>query len=231
MLGTTYTHERACLSLTLPPFKPQIRQRDANPGEIEGLKTEISKNPSILLCTHFNVLIVSEKFRGLTHTERAALVHEALLREYFQNPGVVGEPQKNFCIRGAAVNDLPHLQHLGGLPFEVMLDLRTPSQYNVMFAPSDEERNSKSRTGIRNLGMDPKMKKLMKSSALKETIKPPVERDVGGKINELQGERARSFNVPCCSPTRCSNPLLLLACANPNRLRPHTPTHPHASPS
>ena len=156
-------------------------ERDANPGEIEGLKVDVANDPSILLCTHMNVLIVSEKFRGLTHSERVSMVYGALLDIYWETPGAVGETPKNFCIRGAAVNDLPHMRHLGVLPFELMLDLRTPSQFQPSkFSSTDDERNSKSRTGIRSMGMEPEMKKLTKTAALRETIKPPIAHDVGG---------------------------------------------------
>ena len=156
-------------------------ERDANPGEIDGLKTEISKDPSILLCTHVNVLVVSDKFRGLTHTERASIVYKALLDVYWETPGTVGENLKNFCIRGAAVNDLPHMRHLGVFPFELMLDLRTPSQFQASkFDSTDDERNSKSRTGIRNPGMNPEMKKTLNSSTLRETIKPTSTHNAGG---------------------------------------------------
>lgn len=80
----------------------------------------------------------------MTHTQRAELIYSSLVEDFFENPGAGGELPKNFCIRGESVNDLPHLRHLASLPFEIMLDLRTPSQYDpINHLPSESERNSK----------------------------------------------------------------------------------------
>ena len=169
--------------------------RDANPAEIVGDKSTFRTNPSLVLCTHLNVLIVSEEFRGKTHTERAEMVYEALVDEFFEHPGPTetangGDDDndddddfdksrrlpKNFCIRGEAVNNLPNFKHLSSLPFEMMLDLRTPSQYDpVTNVPSESERATKSRTGVNTLGVNKNVKTPSKIKNLRSIMKIPGE--------------------------------------------------------
>jgi hypothetical protein len=51
------------------------KNRDANPAETVGEKEPIRQDPSKILATHFNVKIVSEAFRNLSHWERVRLVY------------------------------------------------------------------------------------------------------------------------------------------------------------
>jgi len=160
-----------------------------------GDKSTFRANPNMILCTHLNVVVVSEAFRGLSHTDRAALVYEALIDDFFENPGTTDttstdiEPlnhrslPKNFCIHGPAVNDLPNFKHLTALPFEMMLDLRTPAQYDPLHnLPSESERNAKSRTGVTALGINQRVKTPSKIKSLRSIMKIPSEknRNAGG---------------------------------------------------
>jgi len=79
--------------------------------------------------THFHLLIVSQKFLNLTHHERLWLVYDVLLNEFVEEN--VSIPKlKGFHFIGPLVRSLPHVKHLlSNFPFELMLELRTPSQY------------------------------------------------------------------------------------------------------
>jgi len=164
--------------------------RDANPAEIVGDKTTFRANPALVLCTHLNVTVVSEEFRGKSHTERCEMVYEALVEEFFENPGstetdpnLASEENpfperslpKNFCVRGEAVNNLPHMKHLSSLPFELLFDLRTPSQYDPSYyMPSESERTTKSRTGVNVLGINKNVKTPSKIKNLRGIMKIPT---------------------------------------------------------
>ena len=163
-------------------------RRDQNPGEAEGSdKTGIRENPEMLLCTHLNVTIVSEVFVGLSHWERVRIVYEALAADSSSSPPSSSssssspeEPlllMKNFCTRGPAVRSLPHLRHLAALPFELLLDLRTPSQFDPKHPqhhdPTEEEMYGRSRAGLATRGVDPAIGKRQRPSELKNFVRIP----------------------------------------------------------
>ena len=177
-----------------------IALRDANPGEMQGMD-KTGMDPSQLKCTHLHATIVSSRFVGLDYFQRGRLVYEALVAAYFveNNPAdrnadltddedfddmsVKRTIPNGFAVRGDAVNKLPHMRHLGAMPFELALDLKTPGEHdpnNKNVQVTEEERGGRSRMETRAMNLDPKIKAASKASALREVIEPPAAKSGGG---------------------------------------------------
>ena len=117
--------------------------RDISPGEAPGPKTI---KPDEVLASHFRVMVVSKAFHGLSYIERSALVFEALAPKFGgTDPPSNGDlRQRKFSYLGAQVRSLPIWRHLGELESNLLLDMRTPSQWRPeYYEPSESERYGK----------------------------------------------------------------------------------------
>lgn len=98
---------------------------------LRDLNTDEFNSSSHGLGTHYNVLIVSDKFCGLSHFDRMWLVYEALINEFI----VVhyGLNRINGAGSDAILTRKMSLmaQVFSALPFELLLDLQSPSQWKV----------------------------------------------------------------------------------------------------
>ncbi|GMH80973.1 hypothetical protein TL16_g08778 [Triparma laevis f. inornata] len=169
--------------------------KDKNGSEYKAMCYELKRRESDY------ELAPSKKYLGLFKTSAGAFrACDNFCKERDANPGELdmdkgrlydhpeeyfteeagGDLMKNFCVRGQAVNSLPFMRGLK-VPFEVMMDLRTPSQYQPRRYEADEtERLSKSRTGIRGAGIGEDVKNISKTKSLRETIAKPSGKSEGG---------------------------------------------------
>lgn len=85
--------------------------------------------------SHLFLLIVSDAFDMLTHTERVELVFQALLTEFFvpnfHTTDKKAECGKAKCLSfmGRNSSDLPHRRHLHGMGFKLLLELHSTNQW------------------------------------------------------------------------------------------------------
>lgn len=104
--------------------------------------TKCSKNADVP-ATHFVVRIVHLCFEKMSHTERVEVVYEALLDSFFVENHTSAEFKdctvKGFSYIGARVSNLGQFRHIGNMPFELMLDLRVPSQHVCSDIESTEQ--------------------------------------------------------------------------------------------
>ena len=83
--------------------------------------------------THFLVRLVHPTFEGVAHAKRMSIVYEALLGIFFVSNSPLDPNSAFHCCRsmkgytfvGGNVSNLSQFRHLGDMPFQLLLDLRT----------------------------------------------------------------------------------------------------------
>eukprot|EP01038_Epipyxis_sp_PR26KG_P013030 gene13030-17462_t len=90
-----------------------LKERDENPVENKKIKSSSIVNTEKILSTHFKILIVSEKFQGLSYVERLKLVYEELLikigttiKPYSTNTDEINASDQKYDISNISLSSL-----------------------------------------------------------------------------------------------------------------------------